>query len=144
MTPDNARFLIGALLIVHGLGHGGAIGALVWVRLNPGTATGGWLAAKSWLFPALQTPAATNIAMAFWAFAMLGFLVAALSFLGIAVPAHLWRPIAVGSSLVSLAGMLIFYGTWPVFNTLASLAVNLGVLVTQLVTRWPPQEMLGR
>jgi hypothetical protein len=144
MTPDNARFVIAAVLIVHGLGHFGAIVALLWVRLTPDTATGGWLAAKSWVFPALQAPAATNIAIAFWAFAMLGFLIAALSFLGIAVPAQLWRPLTVGSSLVSLAGMLIFYGTWPAFNTFASLAVNLGVLVTQLVTRWPPQELLGR
>lgn len=144
MTADNLRFVIGAVLIVHGLGHGGAVAALLWVRLSPGTPTAGWLAAKSWLFPALQTPAATNIAMAFWAFAMLGFLCAALSFLGVAVPAQLWRPLAVGSSLVSLVGMLVFFGTWPVFNTLASLAVNLGVLVTQLVARWPSQEMLGR
>jgi hypothetical protein len=41
--PDGMMWLIlGAVLLVHGLGHGGAIGALWWVNARPGTETGGW------------------------------------------------------------------------------------------------------
>jgi hypothetical protein len=40
--------------------------------------------------------------------------------------------------------MVVFFGTWPAFNWLASLAVNLGVLVTQLLTRWPSVQTFGK
>jgi hypothetical protein len=40
--------------------------------------------------------------------------------------------------------MALFFGTWPVFNTVAALGVNIAVLVTQLIMRWPPQAMFGR
>lgn len=143
MLMDNMRFLVGGLLLVHGLGHGGAIGALLWLRFSPESPTGGWLAARSWLLPALQAPEATAIAMTFWVLAMLGFVAAALIFWGIVLPGEAWRPLAVGSALVSLAGMVVFYGTWPIFNTVASLAVNAAVLFTQLVARWPAREMFG-
>lgn len=144
ISPDNARFLISAVLVVHGLGHGGALGALIWMRAFPDTPTGGWLAARSWLLPALRSSDATNIAMVFWIVAMIGFLWAAASFLGFAGTGSLWRSLATASAIVSLSGMLVFFGTWPLANWLASLAVNLGIVVTQLVTRWPPLEMFGR
>ena len=143
VTTDNTRFLIGGILLVHGLGHGGALGALVWLRVLPDSPTGAWLAAKSWLFPALDTPVATSVAMAFWVVAMIGFVGAALSFWGLLLSGEVWRQLAVASAFVSLAGMIVFFGTWPALNWLAALGVNLTVLVTQLVTRWPAQEMFG-
>lgn len=143
MSTENLRFVVGGLLLVHGLGHGGAVGALIWLRVFPGTPTGGWLAARSWLFPALQTPEATAVAMTFWVVAMCGFVAAALIFWGIVLPGEIWRPLAVGSAVVSLVGMIVFYGTWPVFNTVASFAVNAAALFTQLVARWPAREMFG-
>lgn len=142
-STDNLRFVVGGLLLLHGLGHGGALGALIWLRVFPGTPTGGWLAARSWLVPALQSPEASAIAMGFWVVAMFGFVAAALSFWGVLLPGEPWRVLAVGSAIVSLVGMIVFFGTWPVFNTVAALAVNAAVLVTQLFTRWPPQELLG-
>lgn len=144
MAIDVSRLLIGGVLLIHGLGHGGALGALLWIRTFPNTPTGGWLAAKSWLFPAVNAPTATNVAMAFWVVAMLGFVGAALSFWGIVIPDEMWRPLAVAGAFVSLTGMVVFFGTWPAFNWLASLAVNLGVLVTQLLTRWPSVQTLGK
>lgn len=144
MSTDNLRFLIGGVLLIHGLGHGGALGALLWLRATPDGPTGGWSAARSWLFPALRSADATNVAMAFWIIAMLGFVLATLSFWGVLLPGDIWRQLAVVSALVSLAGMTVFFGTWPVFNWTASLAVNVAVLVTQLVTRWPPLETFGK
>ena len=135
MSADTARGLVFGALVIHGLGHGGALGALIWMALRPSDPTGGWQAARSWLLPAL--PAATPIAGAFWIVAMLGFVVAALSFWGIGLPGEAWRSVAIGSAIVSLVGITLFFGTWPPFNTLAALAVNIAVLVSLLWLRWP-------
>ncbi|MDE3103319.1 MAG: hypothetical protein KGJ98_13910 [Chloroflexota bacterium] len=56
----------------------------------------------------------------------------------------MWRQLAVGSAVVSVIGMIVLAGMWPAFDRVASLAVNVTVLVTQIVMRWPPQAMLGR
>jgi len=139
MSADTARGLVFGALVIHGLGHGGALGALIWMALRPSDPTGGWQAARSWLLPALPAATATPIAGAFWIVAMLGFVVAALSFWGIGLPGEAWRSLAIGSAIVSLVGITLFFGTWPPFNTLAALAVNVAVLVSLLWLRWPAQ-----
>ena len=139
MSADTARGLVFGALVIHGLGHGGALGALIWMALRPSDPTGGWQAARSWLLPALPAGTATPIAGAFWIVAMLGFVVAALSFWGIGLPEEAWRSLAIGSAIVSLVGITLFFGTWPPFNTLAALAVNIAVLVSLLGLRWPAQ-----
>jgi hypothetical protein len=139
MSADTARGLVVGALVIHGLGHGGALGALIWMALRPSDPTGGWQAARSWLLPALPAATATPIAGAFWIVAMLGFVVAALSFWGIGLPGEAWRSVAIGSAIVSLVGITLFFGTWPPFNTLAALVVNIAVLVSLLWLRWPAQ-----
>lgn len=62
MSADTARGLIFGALMIHGLGHGGALGALTWIAFRPGDPTGGWQAARSWPLPGL--PAVTATAMA--------------------------------------------------------------------------------
>jgi hypothetical protein len=37
---------------------------------------------------------------------------------------------------------VLFFGTWPIFNTLAALAVNIAVLVA-VATNWPPSSVFG-
>jgi hypothetical protein len=135
------NLIIGGILLVHGLGHGGALGALLWIRFMPGTETGGWLAARSWLFPSLATPNASIVASAFWVLALIGFVAAALSFWGILLPNDLWRPVAVVSAIVSLVGMMLFFGTWPAFNYMAALGVNIAVLVVVVLLHWAPDPI---
>jgi len=137
-VPDQTiKIVVAAVLLLHGLGHGGALGALVWIRFRPGDA-GAWLAARSWLFPALPAGTATAMASTFWVLSLIGFVAAALSFWCILVPGDAWRQIAVVSAIVSTLGIVLFFGTWPTLNTIAALAVNSAVLVTQLCLRWPP------
>ena len=64
MSEEMIKLIAAGVLLVHGLGHGGALGALAWIRIYPGTPTGGWLAARSWLVPSLVGDAATTIAAA--------------------------------------------------------------------------------
>jgi len=143
MSDQTIKLIAAGVLLLHGLSHGGALGALAWIRLRPGTPTGDWLAARSWLAPSLPGDTATTIASAFWIVSLAGFVIAAMSFWGV-IPGNVWRPLAVASAVVSIAGIVLFFGTWPMFNTLAALGVNVAVLVAVLWLHWPPQATFGR
>ncbi len=143
MSDQMIKLIAAGVLLLHGLGHGGAFGALAWIRFRPGTPTGDWLAARSWLVPSLPADTATTLAGAFWVVSLVGFVIAATSFWGVVLPGSVWRPVAVASALVSIAGITCFFGTWPMFNTLAALAVNVAVLVAVLWLHWPSAAVLG-
>jgi hypothetical protein len=144
MSDQTIRLIAAGVLLVHGLGHGGALAALAWIRLRPGTPTGDWLAARSWLAPSLPGETATTLASAFWIVSLVGFVIAAMSFWGVVVPGSAWRPLAVASAVVSVVGIAFFFGTWPMLNTLAALGVNVAVLVGVLWLHLPPQATFGR
>lgn len=144
MSDPTIKLIIVGALALHGLGHGGALGALVWIGARPGTDTGAWRAARSWLVPSLPAETATIVAGVFWILSLVGFVAAALAFWGVLLPGEAWRPLAVVSAIVSLLGIVLFMGTWPAFNTLAALGVNVVVLVALLGLRWPPETMFGR
>ena len=144
MSDQTIKLIAAGVLLLHGLGHGGALGALAWIRLRPGTPTGDWLAARSWLVPSLPGDTAMTLASAFWIVSLTGFVVAALSFWGIVIPGSVWRPLAVAAALVSATGIVTFFGTWPMFNMLAALGVDVAVLVALLWLHWPPQATFGR
>lgn len=143
MSDQMLRWIVGGVLLLHGLGHGGALGALAWIRLRPGTSTGDWAAARSWLAPALGADGATAIASAFWIVSLVCFAIAALSFWGVLAPGDWWRPLAVASAVVSMVGIVLFFGTWPLFNTIAALGVDAAVLVAVVWLHWPPQSLIG-
>ena len=142
MSTPTIRLLIAGALLLHGLGHGGALGALAYV--GRGRDGGAWRAARTWLLPTLPQRAATVVASTFWVLSLIGCVAAAMSFWGILIPAEAWRTLALISACISGLGIVLFFGTWPMFNTLAALAMNVGVLVTQLWTHWPPTDMFGR
>jgi hypothetical protein len=142
MSPQLIKILIPLVLLLHGLGHGGAIIALIVI--DRGVSGGKWLSARSWLFPNLNPQVAKVIAMIFWGLSLIGFVAATLSFWGILVPGDVWRQIALISAFVSFTGIAIFWGRWPLFNTLAAQAVNVAVIITQLWLHWPPIEMFGK
>jgi hypothetical protein len=143
VSDQTIKLIAAGVLLVHGLGHGGALAALAWIRLRPGTPTGDWLAARSWLVPSLQADTATTVASAFWIASLVGFVIAAMSFWGILVPGEVWRPLGVAAAIVSATGIVLFLGTWPMFYTLAALAVLVAVLVAVLWLHWPPHAVLG-
>ncbi len=143
MSDQTIKLIATGVLLLHGLGHGGALGALAWIRLRPGTPTGDWLAARTWLVPSLPAETATTVASAFWIASLVGFVVAAMSFWGVVIPGDVWRPLAVATALVSATGIVLFFGTWPMFNTFAALAVNVAVLAAVLWLHWPSQAILA-
>jgi hypothetical protein len=132
MDLQTVKTALPLVLLLHGLGHGGAIAALAWIAARPGGPTGDWHAARSWLLTGLSSDAATAVACTFWGLALAGFVAAGLALAGVVVPADALRPLALGSALVSMAGIGVFLGTWPAFNTLAAIAVNVVVIVAIL------------
>jgi hypothetical protein len=143
MSDQTIKLVAAGVLLLHGLGHGGALGALAWIRFRPGTPAGDWRAAHSWLVPSLPADTATTLASALWIVSLVGFVIAAMSFWGVAIPGSIWRPVAVASALASIAGITFFFGTWPMFNTFAALAVNVAVLVAVLWLHWPSAAVLA-
>jgi len=133
--PGQIILVIFAALLVHGIGHGAAIGTLALRRYSPGTKTGGWLPARSWLFPSLSQSAATTAACFFWIVSLLGFVLVAFSFWGNLLPGEVWRPLAIVSAVVSGIGIVSFFKTWPMFNTFAALGMNVVAVLVALM--WP-------
>jgi len=127
MSTQILRILIAGALFVHGTGH----------------LLGFWMPTRSWLFPNLGEPILRIIGSIFWILAAMGFLAAFLGFLGLLVPSSLWRPLAVGTALMSLLGLMLFWNTWPAFNTIGAFGMNVVVLVTQLWLHWPPTSVFG-
>lgn len=128
MSTQMLRIMIAGALLVHGVGH----------------TLGLWMPARSWLLPFLGEPALRVISNILWVVTALGFLVVFLSFLGLGVPGDWWRPLAIVFAIVSLVGLFVFWGTWPAFNTVGALSMNIAVLLTQLWLQWPPVSLFGR
>ena len=128
MSAQILRILIAGALFVHGVGH----------------TLGFWMPARSWLFPTLGELTLRIISSIFWILAAVGFLAALLGFLGVLVPSGLWRSLAVGTAVVSLLGLVLFWNTWPALNTIGALGMNIVVLITQLWLHWPPTSLFGK
>jgi len=150
LSNGTIRVLIAGALFVHGVALVVAIVALV--RQAAGAAASSWPTMRSRLLPSLTPRSAAAIAIPFWAVSGIGFMIAAMSFWGTAVPDGAWRKLAVGAAIVSLVRILIFTGIWPgalsggrsVLDTSIAVAFNLIVLVALLLLHWPSASMFGR
>jgi hypothetical protein len=128
MSTQIFQILIAGALFVHGVGH----------------SLGFWMPTRSWLFPNLGEQTLRIISSIFWILAIVGFLAALLGFLGVVVPSDLWRSLAIGTAVISTLGLVIFWNTWPVFNTIGALGMNIVVLIALLWLHWPPTIMFGK
>ena len=129
MSDETLRWVVGGILLLHGIAHGGAIGSLWWVGSGRATNAGGWTSARSGFMPSLSAAMATRLAVAFWVAALVGFVLSALAFLGFVLTVSAGPALGVASAAISTVGIVVFFGTWPMFNTLAALAVNVAVVV---------------
>lgn len=140
MSSQTIKTLIAAVLLFHGLGHLGALGGTIYHHVRH--TQGDWLSDHSWLLPGLTPDTAKVVAGVFWALSLVGFVAAALAFWGAWLPFASWSTLAVASAVVSTVGIVLFGGTWPIPNTIAALAINIAVLVTQWWTHWPASDQI--
>jgi hypothetical protein len=130
------KVLIGLVLLAHGIGHSmGILQVLKVATVNPD-----WRG-DSWLLTGLAGTSLTHVVgLTVWAAAIVGFSVLA----GVVVgwlPASWWQPVAIASSLISLAGLLLFPTAFPTFSTIGAVAVNAAVLLAAVAYQWTPADL---
>jgi len=130
------RYGIALVLLAHGIGHSiGIIQALKLATINPE-----WHG-DSWLLSGAGGTTLTNVVgIVLWSAALGGFVLAAGVVLGW-LPAEWWRPLAIGASLCSLAGILLFPAAFPITSTVGALVVDLIVLGAVLLAEWAPSDL---
>jgi hypothetical protein len=119
MSDEVVRWLIGGARFVHGVGH----------------SLGFWMPSRCWLAPGSNDPLLRRLSNLLWAAAIVGFVAASLSYLGILLPVAWWSTLALVSAAVSLLGLVLFFGNWPVFNTIAALAMDVVVLLASIAAK---------
>jgi hypothetical protein len=127
------KIIIALILFAHGIGHiMGPLRVFNLATINPQ-----WQG-DSWLLGGLGVGATNVIGVVLWLSALVGFSALAAVVLGW-LPAEWWAPLAVFSSVASLAGVLLFPLAFPTFSTIGAVAVDLIVLAS-VVLNWSVVE----
>ena len=125
---EMVRIVIGLVLLAHGIGHSiGLLGMFKVATVNPA-----WNG-DSWILSGSAGPTVTQaVGVVLWTVSMVGFAALAAIVFGW-LPETWWVPLAVVSSVASLAGVLFFPIAFPTFSTIGAVAVDVAVLVAVLV-----------
>jgi hypothetical protein len=130
------RLIIALVLVSHGIGH--SMGLLQVFRVA--TVNPQWNG-SSWLLTGPSGPTLTQaVAISVWTLAIIGFAALAAATLGW-LPEAWFAPLAIGSSIVSLAGLFLFPTAFPLFSTIGAFAANVAVLVAVLWFDWVPSDL---
>lgn len=128
------KFAIALVLLGHGIGHSmGLLQIFKVASVNPQWNGDSWI-----LTGPLGVTATQVIGGVVWTAAIIGFAALAGSVVGW-LPAAWFQPLAIGSSLVSLVGLLLFPVAFPTFSTIGALAVDVAVLVATIWYGWLPE-----
>jgi hypothetical protein len=135
---DMIKIIVAALLLAHGLGHSmGLLQVFKVAVVNPQWNGDSWL-----LTGPIGTTLSQAIGVVVWTIAIVGFAAASAVVFGW-LPGAWWQPLAIGSAVISLAGLLLFPTAFPTFSTLGALAVNVAVIVAVLWFHWMPSDVAG-
>ena len=130
------KFVIAAVLFAHGIGHVmGPLQVFKVAVINPAWAGDSWL-----LTGAGGQTLGQAIGMVLWMTALVGFVAAAAVVMGW-LPVTWWVPLAVVSSIASLAAIGLFPTAFPTFSTIGALVVDVVVLAAVLWSQWAPSDL---
>ena len=130
------KYVIALILVAHGIGH--SIGIMQSLRIA--TVNPEWNG-DSWLITGFAGTSVTQaIGVVVWTGALVGFVLAAVVVVGW-LPETWWAPLAVASSLLSLAGLLLFPAAFPMTSTLGALVVDMVLLGAVLWADWAPSDL---
>jgi hypothetical protein len=129
------KFVIGLVLIGHGVGHSiGLLGLFKVAQVNPA-----WQG-DSWALTSVAGDTVTQLVGAvLWSVAMIGFIVLGLVVFGW-LPAAWWPPLAIVASIASLLGVVLFPVAFPTFSTIGAVVVDLAVMYTAW-SGWMPSDL---
>jgi hypothetical protein len=129
------KVIVGVVLLAHGIGH--SLGLLQTFRVATIIPT--WHG-DSWLLTGMVGQTATQVIGAvIWATSIVGFGALAAVVFGW-LPTSWWAPLAIGSALVSLLGVLLFPVAFPAASTVGALAVDIAVVTGVLWFHWVPGD----
>lgn len=130
------KFVIALVLLAHGIGHSlGLLQIFKVASVNPQWNGDSWL-----LTGTLGTTATQAVGGVLWTAAIIGFAAVAATVVGW-LPAAWFQPLAVGSAVASLAGLLLFPVAFPTFSTIGALVVDVAVLAATIWYGWLPEEV---
>jgi len=122
--PAMIKNVVALILFAHGIGH--IIGPLR--VFNLATINPQWQG-DSWLLGGLGVGVSNVVGVVLWLSALVGFTALAAVVMGW-LPGEWWAPLAVFSSVASLAGVLLFPQAFPTFSTIGAVAVDVLVLAS--------------
>jgi hypothetical protein len=130
------KIVIALVLLAHGIGH--SIGLLQVFRVA--TVNPQWHG-DSWLLTGPTGSTVTQlVGVVLWTVSIVGFTALAATVVGW-LPAAWFTPLAIVSSIASLAGLLLFPVAFPTFSTIGALVVDVAVLVAAVWYHWLPSDM---
>lgn len=134
MSAQMWRIVLAVVVGAHGIGH--------VLFLMPLLGIAEWeQSGRSWLLGRIGGDVVTRIVGSLiWLLAIAGFVAVAVGLLG---QLSWWREVAIGSALVSMVGLLLFWSSPVSSSTLAPLVFDVVVLLALLVLRWPPASLVG-
>lgn len=132
------KIIIGLVFLVHGVGHSlGLFPIFGWAK-SEGSSGDSWI-----LTGPIGPTIANTLALVLWTIPLVGFVLAGLGVLGVAVPGDWIRPLAVVSSIVSIAVVLLFWDSLPALSSkIGALAVDIAVLWAVVVAHWPSSDVV--
>jgi hypothetical protein len=130
------NIVIAIILVAHGIGH--ILGPLQVLKVT--STTPQWQG-DSWLLSgAVGTTGAQAVGMVLWTASLIGFVLLGGVVLGW-LPVSWWELLAIGASIASLLGLLLFPTAFPTFSTIGAVIVNVAVLAAVLWFRWAPRDL---
>ena len=130
------KVIIALVLLAHGIGHSlGVLQVFKVATINPQWHGDSWL-----LGGGAGTTPAQFVGVALWTLAIVGFAALAGVVMGW-LPEDWFAALAIGSSVVSLAGLLLFPAAFPMTSSIGALLVDVVVLAAVLWYHWVPSDL---
>lgn len=141
------RYVIGILLIVHGLIVGAQAFGDFGGKPGVGVDNPSWLSwwptnlGQSWLLTSLRIEGGVVLWLVglLWLVAMVCLVVAGFGVMGALVPEAWWPMLAVAGAAISLFLLLLFFHPFFVLGTL----VDVGILIALLWAHWPSELLVS-
>jgi hypothetical protein len=121
------NLIVTIAVLAHGIGH------VLFLVAPFGIVAG--QSTRSWLLSPIGNWLAVGAGSVIWIVAIVGFSVAAVGFW---THTDWWRALAIVSSIVSGAGIILFWSNPPSSPAISALVFDVIVLATLLVFRWNP------
>jgi hypothetical protein len=134
MSNELQRLILAVVVGAHGIGHTLFLFSCLGVpKLGQST--------RSWLLTNLIGDGGTRaVGSLLWLIATVAFIAVGI---GLYRQAEWWRTLSVITAILSVVGLVLFWGSPVTGPAMSALIFNIVVLAALLLLRWPPQSVIG-